>query len=511
MSVLLGFYLGLHDSNVAVAIDGVVKYAKSERCTGIKHHHATLSFVEEMCKEWQIDSIDAICFSDGNRNGLGECPVGDLASEVAPIPGLDNVPTFCIDHHYGHVLSAWPLVDLNDVQVGIAIDGRGDHNARRRVISRPGSIAASIEYTDTNFTMGTLFNEIGFLMGLHPEKERQTNRSLDLAGKIMGAQAYGRVDQNFVGSVDINTVRRDATSLLTTIPWKGMIPASDGSFFNFCNSHFRDWLASIHSIVELETLDFFRKHAQTDSRIIYSGGCAQNVVCNDRLHREFPNLVIPPHCYDGGLALGALEYLRILRGEPVFSVSGFPYWQDDVETSIPGEKEINKAVELLARGRIVGWFQGRGEVGPRALGNRSILMNPGISTGKEILNSRIKHRESWRPYGASILADHTSAWVGSPLESPYMLRAVSVAASMRSFAPSVIHQDGTCRFQTVSSKQNPLFAELLERFKSLTGIPLLLNTSLNGGGQPIFSHPNQCRSFAKGVDIDALLLGNSFC
>jgi carbamoyltransferase len=511
LSVLLGFYLGLHDSNIAVAIDGVVRYAKSERRTGIKHHRATLSFVREMCKEWQITSIDAICFSDGNRNGLGICPAGDLAFEVAPIAGLANVPTFCIDHHYGHVLSAWPLVDLSNVQVGVAIDGRGDHNARRRVICQPGSSAASIEYSDTGFTMGTLFNEIGFLMGLCPDKVRETAGSVDVAGKVMGAQAYGRIDRGFVGSVDINTVRSDATSLLTAIPWKGIIPASDKSFFNFANPHFRDWLASIHSIVELETLDFFRRHAQADSRIVYSGGCAQNVVCNDRLYREFPNLVIPPHCYDGGLALGALEYLRIIRGDPAFCTSGFPYWQDDVEPSKPSENEINKVVELLAKGRIVGWFQGRGEVGPRALGNRSILMAPGLSTGKEILNSRIKHRESWRPYGASILADHASEWTGSFLESPYMLRAVAVADTMQSFAPSVVHEDGTCRFQTVSSEQNPLFAELLERFKALTGTPLLLNTSLNGGGQPIFSSANQCRSFAKDVDIDAVLVGNQFC
>jgi carbamoyltransferase len=461
-----------------------------------------------MCDEWQIHSIDAICFSDGNRNGLGSCRPDQLSCEVAPISGLPNVPTFCIDHHYGHVLSAWPLVDLNEVEVGIAIDGRGDHNARRRVITRPASGAASIRYSSSNLTMGSLFNEIAYLMGLHPDMDRRSG--LDLAGKIMGAQAYGRIDYDFVSAVDIEVLAGGATSLLNAIPWKGKIPASDKSFFDFSDASFRDWLASIHRIVELETLEFFREHAQRNSRIVYSGGCAQNVVCNELLQREFPNLVIPPHCYDGGLALGAVEFLRMLRGEPMFSVSGFPYWQDDVETSVANEQQLDKVVELLAEGRIVGWFQGRGEVGPRALGNRSLFMNPTVKAGKDILNSRVKHRESWRPYGASLLADHTAEWVGSTLDSPYMLRAIPVADTMRSIAPAVIHEDGTCRFQTVTAKQNPLFAELLERFRSLTGIPLLLNTSLNGGGQPIFSTVDQCRSFAKGVDLDALVIGDCF-
>lgn len=509
MSVLLGFYLGLHDSNVAVSIDGQIKYAKSERRTGIKHHRADLSFVTNICREWNIEAVDALCFSDGNRNGLGICPEGQLWCEVPPIPGLPTVPTFCIDHHYCHMLSAWPLVDLSNVHKAFAIDGRGDHGVRRCVVSYPGSSSPQIEYSDTNVTMGPLLEGIGRLMGLSCG-EKWTPETIDVAGKIMGAHAYGRVDDAYIASVNLRHVRKNMEELVTALPWRGSVPIEDKAFFSFGNPSFRDWLASIHTIIDLEIVEFFHQHASAKDVIIYSGGCAQNVVCNETLFRQFPNLVIPPHCYDGGLSLGAIELLRSLRCEQPFQNDGFPYWQDDAERNLPSETVLARVVEILAKGGIVGWFQGQGEIGPRALGNRSILMNPTLKDGKDTLNSRVKHRESWRPFGATILENSTNEWVGQTLNSPYMLRAIKMEDSVCKAIPSVIHVDGTCRFQTVHDRQNPLFAELLERFNRLTGIPILLNTSLNGGGQPIFANADQCRLFKQKVDIDTIVVGDSF-
>ncbi|HEX3043682.1 MAG TPA: carbamoyltransferase, partial [Bacillota bacterium] len=122
--ILVGFYIGNHDTNIAVSIDGKVRYLKTERVTGEKHHKADLGYLKRVLETWKINHIDAIAFSDGNRNNLGCCEPNQLFKQVDPI--FDNVPTFCIDHHYSHILSAWPMVPMDKVDVGVGIDGTGD-------------------------------------------------------------------------------------------------------------------------------------------------------------------------------------------------------------------------------------------------------------------------------------------------------------------------------------------------------------------------------------------------
>lgn len=505
MSVLLGFYLGVHDSNISVAIDGEVKYAKSERITGIKHHKASIEFVSEMCREWELPPIDVVAFSDGNRNDLGVCDVGKMWQEVRPIRGLANVPTFCLDHHYCHILSAWPLISLGDIDKGFAIDGRGDHDIRRTVLINPGSLSPTVAYSDPNRSLGSFLCIVGRQMGL-----RATCRwDVDLAGKVMGAQAYGRADDDYINSFDLQDIGTHYPDLIDKIKWRGQFPAETPDFFNFSNPSFRDWLSSVHKIIELETNLYFQTHAEKSDKLVYSGGCAQNVVCNDNLKKIFDNLTIPPHCYDGGLSLGAIEFLRMLYKQPTFSNNGFPYWQHDVEKDVPSSHTIKLTAEKLAQNKIVGWFQGRGEIGPRALGNRSILMNPTVPDGKDILNSKVKHREMWRPFAASILQDYTSSWFDINDESPYMLRSVKALDSKKTIIPAVTHIDGTCRIQTVNQKQTSIFTELITEFYKLTGIPMLLNTSLNGLGQPMYSTKQQCIDLMASSDLDVLVVGDS--
>ena len=505
MSILLGFYLGLHDSSIAVAVDGVVKYAKSERITGIKHHRADIDFITKMCSEWGVDSVDAVAFSDGNRNGLGSCEIGELWCEIEPVLHYFSVPTFCLDHHFCHILSAWPLVDLDEVDVGFVIDGRGDNEVRRSVISNPGSSRPQYLYHDKNPSIGNALEAVGHFM----ELKGCSKFDVDLAGKVMGAQAYGDIKEDYIKSIDIENIGSNYQDLFYSIPWNNQIPANSTGFCDFENQNFRDWLSTVHRIMELETLYFFHKYANHTDKIIYSGGCAQNVVCNETLISNFSNLMIPPHSYDGGLSLGAIEFLRILRNEAPFSKNGFPYWQNDNESEDLSLQTIKNTAKLLAEGKIVGWFQGRSAVGPRALGNRSILMNPTIKDGKNIINRRVKHRESWRPYGASIDLKYAPEWFNIIEESPFMLRSVEVNPDRKKIIPAVTHVDGTCRIQTVNSTDNVTFLELINEFNDITGIPLLLNTSLNGGGQPIYSSREQCLSLLRNADLDVVVIGNS--
>jgi carbamoyltransferase len=245
---------------------------------------------------------------------------------------------------------------------------------------------------------------------------------------------------------------------------------------------------------------------------VLSGGCAQNTLCNEQLSQVYRSLHIPPHCYDGGISLGCLEFLRLYYGQKPFSNQGFPYWQTDEHPGEVSDGVIHQVARLLAEGKIVGWFQGHGEIGPRALGHRSILIDPRLQNAKDVLNQRVKHREHWRPYAPSVLARYAETWFDLDRPSPYMLRAVRGREGYRDQIPAVIHEDGTSRVQTVedatAGEQSP-FSRLLGSFHEQTGIPLLLNTSLNAGGSPIFSTPQQCLELFQATDLDAMCIGDT--
>ena len=160
------------------------------------------------------------------------------------------------------------------------------------------------------------------------------------------------------------------------------------------------------TVTEKVYVDTFERYTEVDDVICYSGGVAQNTVINSEIRKVRPDLHIPPHCNDSGLSLGAVEFLRRYYDQEDFDTTGFPFWQDDEAPSTPPSiKTIKETAERLARGEIVAWYQGHGEVGPRALGNRSILMNPSVENGKSVINGKVKNREFYRPFGASVLEE----------------------------------------------------------------------------------------------------------
>jgi carbamoyltransferase len=169
-------------------------------------------------------------------------------------------------------------------------------------------------------------------------------------------------------------------------------------------------------------------------------------------------------------------------------------------------------VRLLREGRIIGWFQGRSELGPRALGQRSILSDPRRADGKEVLNSRVKHRESFRPFAPAVLAEHVAEWFetgGSESSAgDFMLRVCAFHAARRREVPAVVHVDGTGRLQSVSPAANPVFHRLLERFFRATGVPMLLNTSFNVMGEPIVETPDDALWSLLDTGLDACVIGD---
>ncbi len=279
-----------------------------------------------------------------------------------------------------------------------------------------------------------------------------------------------------------------------------------------------------------------RLHRATgESKVVYSGGVALNCVANSRLERDGPfeaiHIYAAPH--DAGTAIGAaLETARRLVG-PGSSPAGMagphltPFlggefddraidaalrrWGLDYERV--SEPEL-RAASLLAEGRIIAWFQGRMEFGPRALGNRSLLADPRHPGIRERLNSRIKHRESFRPFAASVLEEEAAAWfefptarTGARASRDLMLLAYSVRPDARSRIPAVVHADGSCRIQTVNRQRQPRFHGLISAFCRLTGVPLVLNTSYNEQEPLVLTPDDALATFLK-THIDALFLND---
>jgi carbamoyltransferase len=486
---LLAFYLGHHDSNLALYDGDRLRYIKSERALQVKHHHATLSWVAQVCEAARIVP-DAIAFSDGNRNNLG-------------VFG-SRIPTYCVDHHFAHTLSAWPLRPTRECDYGVTIDGRGDRSYRISVVANPGSEDPVPLLQSVDNAYCRVFNLIGQALGLR-------GLEIDFAGKVMGANAYGMVDEEFVALNSNEEVMDHPLTLLNRVPWRGKAVSEQAGFFDIASPSFRGWLASVHRLLGDFIGQIFAKYVPRDAFVVYAGGAAQNTVYNELLNNDYPNLTIPPHCYDGGISLGCLEFLRARFGLPEFCTKGFPFWQDDPDGGFAGPDMIARVAEHIASGKIVGWFQGRGEIGPRALGHRSILFDARRADGKEYLNRTVKRREHWRPYAGSILAPPMDELVASSGTSPYMLRAMPVREEARWKIPAVVHVDGTSRLQTVTpgDKETESFYALISLVHEITGSPAVLNTSMNADGKPILSTPEQALELWRQTPMDVLCIGDT--
>ena len=262
------------------------------------------------------------------------------------------------------------------------------------------------------------------------------------------------------------------------------------------------------------------------------GGVALNGVANYRILKEssFDNVHIPPSPGDGGSAVGCAQYLyhihhnnqRIVEKDMGKTIRENIYvgtsYNDEKITEFLDSKKISyeklertellkKTAQLIADGNIVGWYQGKMEWGPRALGCRSILADPRKAEMKDILNEKIKHRESFRPFAPSILEEYVSEYFEIDRSSPYMLIVVPVKKPEK--IPAVTHVDGTGRLQTVNKDANPLYYDLISEFYKITGIPVIINTSMNVMGEPIVNTPEQAYQMIVKTDMDCIAMGNN--
>jgi carbamoyltransferase len=483
----LGLRLCDHDSNISYSDGKKVKYFKPERKYGVKHfgYNNFFNYIHDI-KHWNINfkELDAICISADSTN-LNEKISKDTNYQLLKhnILNISNCPVYFIEHHYAHKLSLWPLIKTNVSQTDYIFDGVGDFKRTSTVFKKNKKL--DFLTLPEEESLGRILSVIGKKIGL-------SGHGLDISGKLMALMSYGNIDNTFVKENEMYSI-------------KNLKQIFDRTRYK--NQNDLDWLATVQHITEEKFLNYFLKFSNSDEIITYSGGVAQNCVINSKLKNKFKNLIIPPHCNDDGLSLGCIELLRIIYDQPEFNTDNFPYWQDDEEPDdVPNKQTIEKVSEFLSKDKIVGWYQGKGEIGPRALGNRSILLNPLLKNGKQILNERIKKREHFRPYGASIIESQTSNFFDCDFLSEYMLYTVNIK-DKNSF-PSISHIDNTCRIQTVSYKNNQIYFELLNSFFNKTGVPMILNTSLNINGKPIVATKENALQIFKNSELDVLCIGN---
>src|SRR6201984_2231048 len=264
--------------------------------------------------------------------------------------------------------------------------------------------------------------------------------------------------------------------------------------------------------------------------VCLAGGVAFNCVANGKIPASTgcEDVYVHPAAGDGGLAVGAAQYIwHQVLGNPREFVMEHAYWgpgfsREEIRAALqasrfsengfvvrelPEEVLLRKTASIIADGKILGWFQGRAEWGPRALGNRSIVADPRSPQMKEILNRRIKHREIFRPFAPSILAENTAEYFAKSHPSSFMTLAYPVRPEKRDKIPAPTHVDGTGRLQTVTREANPRYHALISAFRDLTGVPVVLNTSFNDN-EPIVCRPQEAIDCFRRTQMDALVLGD---
>src|ERR1700676_939986 len=294
----------------------------------------------------------------------------------------------------------------------------------------------------------------------------------------------------------------------------------------------RNLASSLQARLEEVYLGMLKKLAERTGlkAVCLAGGVAFNCVANGKIFdaTPFEQVYVHPAAGDGGLAVGAAFFVwHQILGKPRSFVMDHAYWgpgytRDAIRRAIDAsslaqngwrveelaeDHLMQRTAAIVADGKILGWFQGRAEWGPRALGNRSIVADPRRPEMKEILNQRIKHREIFRPFAPSILAESTGKWFEKSHPSPFMTLAYSVRPEKREKIPAPTHVDGTGRLQTVTREANPRYWSLIKAFEQLTGVPVVLNTSFNDN-EPIVCRPEEALDCFQRTQMDALVLGD---
>ncbi|MFZ3491926.1 carbamoyltransferase C-terminal domain-containing protein [Streptomyces sp. 5.8] len=571
MTVIVGLNLS-HDSAAAIVVDGQVREALAlERTTGVKRgvvaHHAYAAAMARLIDtvladqglgrqdvdHWIATSTETR--SQGEEDGL-LASLGlltDPASALAlPHPG----------HHLAHASAAFYCSAEDRPAAALVIDAYGSRigpTAREQETAflfqpaeeprllwrtvRPSSRIAGRRrdgdlWIPSDLSgIGEVYRAVTLALGF-----AERGSTYDDAGKTMGLASYGKPlsKESLFIQVDGGRIRFDGAADhladlgFATRTTDGYLLRTSESAGAFDQQHF-DLAAQLQHEFEAACLALAARTMREAGtrRLVLAGGCFLNSALNTRIAAELQpeDLFVFPAATDDGNAVGAALYAdRVLLGRATptsasrmthvyLGPSQVTGQRDTIQalaqktglepvTHADERSSAEAAAAAVARGEIIGWFQDRAELGPRALGARSILCHPGITGMKDRLNARVKFREGFRPFAASVLQEQALTWFDLPCpDSPFMLLVCPVRPDLAPQVQEITHVDGTCRLQTVATDLPGGFRLLIEEFARLTGIPMVLNTSFNVRGKPIVEDPAEAIDCLFGSQLDRLFIG----
>jgi carbamoyltransferase len=567
VTAILGLNAYHGDASAALVVDGeLVAAAEEERFSRVKHVAGFPRLATAWCLEHaglEAGDLDHVAIGRDPRANLGAkivqtagrlrnpgyvadrlrsmSKVRGLRDHLAQALGVKEVRAdfHNVEHHQAHVASAFFVSPFEEAAV-LSLDGFGDFASAMLAVGRGNRFevldrvtfphSLGIYYTAVTQWLGfPKYGDEGKVMGLAPYGEAELHRAqmgdllrldglFELNLSYFTHQAQG-VDMTW--SEGAPTIGRIFSPRLEEVFGRAREPQGE------LTKHHEDVAGALQVVLEDAYLHVVNEaHRRTGlTNLCLAGGVALNAVANGRIRTEtaFDGLYIQPAAGDSGISVGAAYFvwnqkLGRERGYVMDHAYTGPEYSDaeygsavraaGLESELLDDDTLFRTVaERIAAGEVIGWFQGKMEFGPRALGNRSIVTDPRRDDMKDILNARIKHREPFRPFAPSILAERTGEWYEQDYTSPFMILVYKTKADKRDKVPAVNHVDDTGRLQTVERHVNPRYYRLIEEFERQTGVPILLNTSFNENEPIVMTPQNAVETFQK-TRIDVLVLGN---
>lgn len=564
---ILGINTFFHDSSAAIVVNGkLLASADEERFNREKHSTAFPTQAIRSCLSQvglRPSDLDGIAFSRDPRARFREKASFFLKNFPRSLPMLSGrfrnwSKIYSLDeqleqalgepysgkihrvrHHLAHAASAYFCSPFDSAAV-LSIDGGGDF-ASTLLAKGEGNELHSLQEVGYPDSLGMIYTLVTLHIGFGAGDE----------GKTMGLAPYG--EPEFLDRFrEIIQVTKDGLFRIDPSYFRYQLRGADyftpanvdvrqlvsGKFLEAfgpprksdepLTQHHQNLARSLQERLEEVVFEILNTlHQKTGSRrLCLAGGVALNSVLNGKILEKTPfeELFVQPAAGDGGTAIGAaLSVGSTSRGFQRHAIDnayfGPGFLDRDVAASlgevsdgslhvIRSDRPSKEAAQLLSEGLILGWFQGRMEIGPRALGNRSILANPAVRNMKEILNARVKFREGFRPFAPSAPWESAKDFFEVERETPFMLEVCKVKPQARALLPAITHVDGSARLQTVRSHQNEIYHSLLVELGRKTGIPVALNTSFNVKGEPIVCTPTDALRCFRGTNIDALVMGS---
>jgi len=439
-----------------------------------------------------------------------------------PIPPVTFVP-----HHRSHVASCFYASGFDKALV-LVVDGMGD-NLSSSLWTGEGKQIQCIKKVRFPNSLGEFYAAFTEFLGFRPYSGE---------GKLMGLAAFGERDEKIIATVQDNILRIDDGSYKVNSLYTVNGPHNFGERYtdrlvglfgdprpreSELSDFHRNLAFAAQYLLEQAVLSTLRPAMeQTGIRnICLTGGVAMNCKMNGTVLHELPvdSIFINPASNDAGSAMGAALAVAMDNGDDCRFTMDHPFWgpgfgNDDVEKLLKESKIAyrksddiaGETAEFLADEKIVGWHQGRMEVGARALGARSILASPLRREMLDKVNAEVKHREPWRPFAPALIAEEAGNFYSLGKESPFMILAFEVLPEKRKVIPAVTHVDNSCRPQTIRREANPKYYDAIKRFGERTGVPVILNTSFNMRGEPIVCTPRDSLRCFSSTGIDVLVI-----